>query len=110
MTKAALELNQVIRESEEYIRYQQTMCLVKEDQELYQAMNAFRRRNHELQSWGDDVNRYHEVHGLVLEFEHILCNPLVKDFLLAEQILTRKLESVYEIIADGLELDYDYME
>lgn len=110
MTEAALKLNQVIRDSEEYHHYQQTMKAVKENQELYQAMNAFRRRNYDLQSRDDGVNRYHEIHNLGIEFEHILSDPLVGEFLVAEQILSRKLQQVYEMIADGLELDYDYME
>ncbi|MBR1866704.1 MAG: YlbF family regulator [Lachnospiraceae bacterium] len=110
MTEAALELNQIIRGSEEYHRYQQAVKAVKEETELYQAMNTFRRRNYELQSRDDGVNRYHEIHNLSVEFEHILSNPLVNEFLVAEQILSRKLQQIYEVIADGLELDYDYME
>jgi hypothetical protein len=30
--------------------------------------------------------------------------------LIAEQILSRKLAEVFDVIADGLELDYGYME
>ena len=78
--------------------------------ELYQAMNAFRRRNFELQSYDDGINRYEEIHKLSLEYEKVLREPLVNDFLIAEQIFSRKLAQVYEMIAEGLELDYDYME
>ena len=45
-----------------------------------------------------------------LEFEPVLRNPAVNEFLVAEQVLTRKMAMVYETIADGLELDYSYME
>lgn len=110
MTTEAKRLNQVIKESEEYIHYQQTMKKLMENQELYQAMNAFRRRNYELQGYDDGVNRYQEIHNLALEYEKVLRNPLVNEFLVAEQILSRKLGDVYEIIAEGLELDYSYME
>lgn len=110
MTKEAHKLNQVIRESEEYIHYQQAMKKVMENQELYQAMNAFRRRNYELQSYDDGINRYQEIHNLGLEYEKVLRNPVVNEFLVAEQILSRKMAEVYEVIAQDLELDYSYME
>ncbi len=110
ITKTALKLNQIIKESEEYAHYQQTLNKVRENEDLYQVMNEFRKRNFELQSYDDGINRYVEIHNLSLEYEHILQNPVVSEFLIAEQILSRKLENVYEIIADGLELDYHYME
>lgn len=49
ITAEAAKLNQAIKNSEEYNRYQETMKRVQENQELYQAMNSFRRRNYELQ-------------------------------------------------------------
>ena len=110
VTKEAYQLNQAIKESDEYKNYQQAMNSVKENQELYQAMNAFRRRNLELQNYDDGINRYEEIHNLAAEFEQVLKNPLVNEFLVAEQIFSRKLAEVYEVIAEGLVLDYDYME
>lgn len=110
ITAEAVKLNQTIKESEEYNRYQEAMKRVQENQELYQAMNSFRRRNYELQGYEDGINRYQEIHNLGLEYEKVLRNPLVNEFLVAEQILSRKMAEVYEIIADGLELDYNYME
>lgn len=110
ITKEAYQLNQMIKDSEEYRQYLQAKAKVKENVELYQAMNAFRRRNFELQSYDDGINRYEEIHKLSLEYEKVLREPLVNDFLIAEQIFSRKLAQVYEMIAEGLELDYDYME
>lgn len=110
ITKEAYQLNQVIKDSEEYQWYLQAKSRVKENTELYQAMNSFRRRNFELQSYDDGINRYEEIHNLSLEYENVLREPLVNEFLIAEQIFSRKLAEVYEVIAEGLELDYDYME
>ncbi|MCM1157080.1 MAG: YlbF family regulator [Bacteroidales bacterium] len=110
IVKDAERLNHAIKKSEEYQQYQKAMVRVQENQELYQAMNAFRRRNHELQSYDDGVNRYQEIHNLGIEFESVLRNPVVNEFLVAEQIFSRKMAEVYETIADGLELDYSYME
>lgn len=110
MIEEAYKLNQVIKESQEYIHYHQAMKKVMENQELYQAMNTFRRRNYELQSYDDGINRYQEIHNLGLEYEKVLRNPAVNEFLVAEQIFSRKMTEVYEIIAKELELDYSYME
>lgn len=106
----ALKLNQAIKDSEEYSRYQTTMVRLMQHQELYQAVNIFKRRNCELQGYDDGVNRYQEIHNLGLEYEKVLRNPIVNEFLVAEQVLTRKLMQACETITDGLELDYSYME
>lgn len=110
IVKEACQLNQVIKDSEEYNQYLLARKNVMENQELYQAMNTFRRRNYELQNYDDGVNRYQEIRNLAMEYEKILRNPLVNEFLIAEQIITRKMRDVYEMIADGLEFDYEYME
>ena len=110
MLEKARELNETIKNSEEYIRYRECLEAVRKNQELYQAMNSFRRRNYELQSYDDGINRYQEIHNLGLEYEHVLRNPLVNSFLVSEQILSRKMREMYEVIIDDLDMDYDYME
>ena len=110
MTDHARRLNQAIKESEEYRHYQDALRAVKNNPELYEAMNTFRRRNYELQSYDDGINRYQEIHNLGLEFEGVLRQPVVNGFLIAEQMLSRKMAEMYETIADGLEMDYSYME
>ncbi len=110
ITDMAYQLNQVIRESEEYARYQRSLSALKAHPELYHTMNVFRRRNYDLQSWEDGVNRYNELNSLGLEFENVLKEPLVSDFLVAEQVFSRAMQQMYEIVAQDLELDYDYIE
>lgn len=110
MVLLAEQLNALIKQSEEYKTYIRSMKAVQQNQELYHAMNAFRRRNWELQGYEDGVNHYQEIHNLSLEYEKVLRQPLVNEFLVAEQVLSRKLTEVYEQIAEGLELDYSYME
>lgn len=110
MLEYAKELNRVIKESEEYRRYVETLMAIRANSELYQQMNVFRRRNYELQSYDDGINRYQEIHNLGLEYESILRHPLVNNFLVAEQLLSRTMAEMYELIAADLELDYSYME
>ena len=103
-------LNQAIKDSEEYRNYIEALEKVRNDKELYDAMNSFRRKNFELQSYEDGINRYQEIYGLALEYENVLRQPLVNEFLVAEQMLSRKMTLMYEEIAEGLDLDYSYME
>lgn len=108
-TDKAVALNEAIKESEEYVNYCTTLRKLKENNELYEAMNSFRRRNYELQGYDDGINRYQEIHALALEYEKILRHPDVNAFLVAEQIFSRKMQKMYELIAEGIELDYNYM-
>ncbi|MDO5156083.1 MAG: YlbF family regulator [Eubacteriales bacterium] len=106
----ARQLNQAILESEEYRCYQDARRKVLQNVELYQAMNAFRRKNYELQNVEDGLNHYEDIRNLTKEYEQILKHPLVNDFLRAEQIISRKMNKVYEVIVEGVDMDYDYME
>ncbi len=107
--KEAMVLNQSIRQSKEYQDYCETLAHLKENKELYDSLNSFRRRNYELQGYDDQINRYQEIHNLALEYEKVLRHPDVNAFLIAEQLFSRKMQEVYEAIAEGIELDYDYM-
>ena len=109
MIEHARRLNQAIKNSEEYRNYQDALTAVKNSPELYQTMNSFRRRNYELQSYDDGINRYQEIHSLGLEYENVLRQPVVNRFLVAEQMLSRKMAEMYEEITKDIELDYDYM-
>lgn len=108
--EAATQLNHAIKESQEYSVYIKAKKALCGNPELYQAVNAFRRRNYELQTCQDGLNHYEEIRNLSNEYGKALCDPLANDFLKAEQLLSRKMAQAYEVVAQGLELDYDYME
>ena len=110
MIDQAKALNEAIKNSEEYKNYQNALAEVTGNTELYSAMNSFRRKNYDLQSYDDGINRYQEINSLGLEYEQVLRQPVVNRFLVAEQMLSRKMTQMYEEIVDGLELDYSYME
>ena len=63
----ALKLNQAIKDSEEYSRYQTTMVRLMQHQELYQAVNIFKRRNCELQGYDNGSLHHHNpaIHNYV---------------------------------------------
>lgn len=112
--KQAIELagrlNERIKNSEEYQRYVKTDRQLKAEPELYERYNEFRRRNYDLQFSEGDSNLYDEVFNLVKEYDTILQDSVVNDFILAEQRLCAMMQEVYAVLSEGLELDYEYLE
>ncbi len=103
-------LNAEIRNSEEYKRYLETSRRLKQQPELYERFNEFRRRNYDMQFSEGDSNLYDEVLNLVKEYEAMLQESVVNDFQLAEHRLNALLREVYSTLSDELELDYEYLE
>lgn len=103
-------LNQQIKNSEEYRHYMETNQQLKKNPELYERLNEFRRRNYDLQFSEGDSNLYDEVFNLVKEYDTILQESLVNDFILAEQRFCSMMQELYSALSEGLELDYEYLE
>lgn len=110
VAKKARELNQVLKESNEYLQYVEKLHKVKDNVDLYKAMNVFRIENEKLQNQDCEDNSYQKICDLRQEYDHILNCSQVKEFLIAEQLLSKKMVEAYELMVDGLELDYTYME
>ena len=100
-----IKLNRQILSSKEYIRYIETKNRLYQHPELSNALNEFRRRNYELQN-RQDINPYDEVHALVREYDELLHNSIVSDFLNAERHICKMMQKMYDAIAEGLEFDY----
>lgn len=103
------QLNMKIRQSNEYNHYIRTKNRLKEDEELYSALNEFRRRNFELQSSNENINMYDEITTLANEYEKILHNSKVNEFLVAEQRICRLMQDVYSSMADSLDFDFGFI-
>lgn len=104
------KLNEKIRDSEEYKYYIETARRLKEESELYQRYNEFRKKNYELQYSEGDSNLYDEVFNLSREYDTILQDSRVNDFILAEQRFCAMMREVYRILSKELEMDYEYLE
>lgn len=98
-------LNEHIHNSSEYKKYIDTKRKLYDNMELCNQLKEFRRRNYELQN-RQGVNPYDEVLELVLEYDELLHNSIVNEFLIAEQHICRMMQKVYNSIAEGLEFDY----
>lgn len=106
----AQQLNERIKSSEEYCRYVETDRRLRQEPELYARYNEFRRRNYDLQFSEGDSNLYDEVFNLAKEYDTMLQDTLVNDFVLAEQRFCSMMQEMYMALSDGLELDYEYLE
>ncbi len=99
------QLNKRILDSAEYKNYIDTKRVLYDNMDLCNELKEFRRRNYELQN-SQGVNPFDEVSNLVREYDELLHNSIVSDFLRAEQHICRMMQEVYNSIAEGLEFDY----
>lgn len=104
------ELNKALLESREYQKYVSTSRAVKAEPELYQAMNNYRRRNRQIQMYASDETIFDETNQVLSEYDAILKNEVVAEFLAAEQKLVRMLQQVYVNLGSHLEFDDSYIE
>lgn len=102
---ASVKLNQDIKETEVYKTYVATKKRLYDNVELCQKLKEFRIRNFELQN-RVGVNSFDEVGSLVREYDALLHNSIVNEFLVAEQKFCKMMRKVYNSISDGLEFDY----
>lgn len=103
--KESVQLNEHIRASEEYQTYLRTKQALREEEELCRTLQEFRAKNYELQN-RQGVNPYDEMIDLTREYDELLHNSIVSDFLQAEQQICKLLQQVFDSIAEGLEFDY----
>jgi len=99
------ELNEQIKQSTEYKRYLDAKKVLYADVYLCNKLKEYKNRNYELQSHLG-VNLYDEVNALVREYEDVLNNSVVSEFLKAEQHICKMMQRVFDSITDGLELEY----
>lgn len=98
-------LNQRIRETEEYKNYVNTKYILCDNIDLCNRLKEFRAKNYELQN-RQGVNPFDEVNDLVREYDEVLHNSIVSEFLRAEQRICKLMQCVYNSLSEGLEFDY----
>lgn len=104
----AAELRDVILGSDEYTKFQICRERLMKDEELYQKVNEFREKNFELQITGDSANA-NIVEHLAQQYLPVLEKPIVNEFMKAELVLCRKLQEMYHLITDDIDLDVTFL-
>lgn len=99
------ELNKYIRESDVYKNYLRCKSNLQERPDLLKSLQDFKYKSFALQNDEGLDNPYNEVNNLFMEYDVLLHDTVVSDFIRAEQKLCRMMRLVYEGIAEELEID-----
>lgn len=102
-------LNKAIRHSNEYNHYIRTREKLKEHPDLYSKTCEFRKRSLYTQL-GAEYNTVDDMNVLYNEYADVIANPLVTDFIIAEQRIVKMMQRVDHIIFEGIDLDTSIME
>ena len=102
-------LNREIKHSNEYNQYLRTLQRLREKPKLYARTKEFQKRSMVLQCTAD-YNTLDEVGRLRSEYQDILNNPLVSDFLGAEQRVMGMLRRIEDALFDGVDLAVDILD
>ena len=93
------ELTALLKRTESYQNYCRDLAKLKERPDLYSQLNVFRRRNLQLQILSDTE-----------DYENILMESVVMDFLTSEQAVCKLLRKVYDVLYKEIDLDISYMD
>ena len=103
-------LTNLVCHTEDYKCYQKNLVTLKEQEELYHKFKEFRRKNLTLQLQKEQEGYFEKVEGLHAEYKNILTEPVVVDFLSAEQRMCKLMRMIYDGIAEDIKLDLSYMD
>lgn len=103
-------LTKILKETESYQRYKKNLAALKEQPEVYQKLNIFRRENIALQLMDHAEEYYEKTEELQMQYKDILMESVVMDFLTAEQAVCKMIRKVYDKISVEMQLDISYMD
>lgn len=104
----AIELSDMIAESDIYRRYITAKENLEKDTDLLGRVGEYRRRNFYIQI-GTGDNKLDELRRLESEYYETLSNTLVKEFLDSELVLCRTIQKINNIIIDKVDFDVDFI-
>lgn len=104
------KLTNMICHTEDYKRYQKDLAVLKEQEELYRKFKEFRGKSLYLQLEKGQEQYFEKIESLHSEYKDVLTEPVVVDFLSAEQRMCKLMRLVYDGIAEDIKLDLSYMD
>lgn len=101
------QLNRMIKNSKEYSKYIYARNALKMHDELFAKVQEYKKRTFEIQNYGSE-NPYDEVIQLGRDYDELLHNSLVNEYIRAENRLCKLMREMFgEITAD---LTFDYLD
>lgn len=104
------QLVEAVLESKEYKQYQEVREKIKQEPGKEQAINEFRRRNFMLQKRRDNIDLFQEMEALEREFQNLLLEPQVKEYLDAELAFCRLIQKINWKLMERVEFDPEVIE
>ena len=103
--QATLNFANDIKNTEEYIEYRECLNIIKQDVVLYEKTNEYRLKNFELQTLEHTHDLLDQIDRLEQEYEAIIDNPVVSDFLRAEIAFCRMMQEINNTITTTLDFE-----
>ena len=104
------KLTDMICHTADYKWYQKDLTVLKEQEELYRKFKEFRGKSLYLQLEKGQEQYFEKIESLHSEYKDVLTEPVVVDFLSAEQRMCKLMRLVYDGIAEDIKLDLSYMD
>lgn len=92
-----------IRETDVYKTYEIQLARLKQNPELYEQVNNYRKLNFEMQSATQVDDLFDKMDYFEKEYKQFRENVIVDDFLKAELALCRMMQEIDALIVDGLD-------
>ena len=103
--KATIQFANDIKNSDIYQEYRNNLNIIKQDAVLYEKTNEYRLKSFELQTLDHTDDLLDKIDRLELEYESIVGNPLVSDFLRAELSFCRMMQDINNTITAILDFE-----
>lgn len=106
--KATDYLISEIKQSNRYIRYQESLENLKSQKKLFEVFDEFRKKHYKLNMESED--NFDEMEKLQQNYHDILMNSDVVDFMEATDRLCLMMREIYIKIANEVEMDIDFID
>lgn len=103
------DLIEAIRNSREYSQYHWLYSEIKKNKKQIEGLNAFRKRRFELEL-SEVEERLEAQRQLAEEFQELLIDPLIAQFLSAEAVYCKMIRQTVYRITECLDMEIDFLE
>lgn len=94
---------QRLRMTKEYQLYEAAKKTVRTYPGLWEQIDEYRRKNFMLQNSEEDL--FDKIDAFDREYEEFRSNPVVNDYLTAEEAVCKMMREIYAQIANAIELE-----
>ena len=104
------QLNACIKDSDVYKNYQYCKDKLRQKPEKLQQFMEFRKKNYLLQNSQGTVDLYEETDRMENEYREFRKNPMVSEYLAAENALCKIVQQINWTLIEGLEFEVGFEE